>query len=275
MPGPSGGYTDLHSHLVPGVDDGSRTLDDAREGVRRFQEAGVGTIVTTPHLNASLTREKARLRARLDEIDRAWDILQDMVRREFSDIGLHRGQEVMLDIPDPDLSDPRLRLAGTSFVLVEWPGLSVPPSTPTVLDRIVASGFRPVLAHPERYRGLDPEALLAGEWRSTGAILQVNQGSLAGRYGEGPRRLAVTLLERGWVDLLASDFHGRPHLFPYLEEAKEVLTAWGAGYQFDLLARENPSRVLSGMDPVAVAPIVPKKGIGHRIRELFQAKGRR
>lgn len=275
MPGDSVGFTDLHSHLVPGVDDGSRTLEDARDGLRRMWALGVRRLVTTPHLDGSLTRDRGMLRARLAEMDRAWESLRQMAEAELPDLELHRGHEVMLDIPDPDLSDLRLHLAETPFVLVEWAGLGVPPSTLPVLDRLVDSGVRPIIAHPERYRGLDRDTALPGEWRERGALLQVNYGSLVGRYGDLAWRRAVTLLERGWADLMASDFHGRPHLSPSLKEAQEVLSGWGGGDRFDMLARVNPARILRGEDPMPVFPLSVKKRIWQRLREAFQPKERR
>ena len=275
MGGDSEGFTDLHSHLVPGVDDGSRTLDEARDGLRKLRAVGVRRIVTTPHLDASLTRDRGILRARLDEVDVAWSSLREMVGAEFPGLELHRGHEVMLDIPDPEISDPRLFLAGTSYVLVEWPGLRVPPSNLPVLDRLRKSGVRPIIAHPERYRGLDREIQLPGEWRASGALLQVNYGSLIGRYGDLPRKRAFTLLERGWADLMASDFHGRPRLSPSLTEAQEALLEWGGGENFGLLARVNPTRILRGESTVSVPPLMIKPGIWQRLREAFQPKGKR
>lgn len=269
------GFTDLHSHLVPGVDDGSRTLEEARDGIRRLWDLGVRRIVTTPHLDGSLTRDRGILEARLGKVDEAWNSLRDMVDAEFPDLELHRGHEVMLDIPDPDLSDSRLRLADTPFALVEWPGLRVPPSTLPVLDRIVASGVRPIIAHPERYRGLDREVNLPGEWRARGALLQVNYGSIMGRYGDGPKKRAFTLLERGWVDLMASDFHGRAHLSPSLEEAEETLSGLGGAAHFAILARVNPTRILKEEDPVTVPPLMIQPGVWQRLRNAFQPKGKR
>lgn len=263
------GFTDLHSHLVPGVDDGSRTLEEARDAIRRLMDEGVRRIVTTPHLDGSLTRIRGELKPRLEEVDAAWDLLRNDAEAEFPDLELHRGHEVMLDIPDPDLSDARLRLAETPFVLVEWPGLSVPPSTLPVLDRIVASGVRPILAHPERYRGLDRELLLPGRWRERGALLQVNYASLLGKYGDLPRERAMHLLERGWVDLMASDFHGRTHLSPFLAEAREALSAWGLDEHFQLLAGINPTRILREEDPLPVPSATLKRGVWERLREIL------
>jgi len=275
MPGSPDGFTDLHSHLIPGVDDGSRTLDEARDGLRKMTAAGVRRMVATPHLDGSLTRDRGSLEARLTEVDGAWETFQEMAEAEFPDLEIHRGYEVMLDIPDPDLSDLRLHLSDTSFVLVEWPGLRVPPSTLAVIDRLVESGVRPIIAHPERYRGLDRETVLPGEWRARGALLQVNYGSLVGRYGDLPRKRAVTLLARGWIDLMASDFHGRAHLAPSLREAQGALSDWDGGDVFDLLARVNPAQILRDEDPVPVPPLPIKKGAWERFREVFQSRERR
>lgn len=270
-----GGFTDLHSHLVPGVDDGSRTLDEALDGIRSLVASGVGRIVTTPHLDGSLTQDRALFAERMEEMEEAWGPLKEKVEEEFPGLDFLRSHEVMLDIPDPDLSDPRLHLGDTDSVLVEWPGLQVPPGSVPVLERMVAAGIRPIIAHPERYRGLDRDSAYPGEWKNAGALLQVNYGSILGRYGETPRRRAFTLLERGWVDLMASDFHGRPRLSPCLTEAREVLGKLGGGPQFGLLAGGNPTRVLRGEDPLPVPPLPLKPGVFQRLREAFHLKERR
>ncbi len=269
MAGDSEGLTDLHSHLVPGVDDGSRTLLEAMEGMGKLEGAGVRRIVTTPHLDGSLTHDPEGFEARLEEMDRGWSSLVQRAEKEFPEVELRRGFEVMLDVPDPDLSDGRLYLAETRFVLVEWPWLGVPPGTLQVLTRLKDAGATPVLAHPERYRGLE-ELDLANGWRKMGALLQVNYGSLVGRYGETPQKRAFTLLERGWVDLFSSDFHGRPHLTPDLEEAREVMSEMGGDEQFEILSGVNTFRLLCGEDPVPVPALVLERGIREKLRAFFR-----
>ncbi len=272
MAGAEGGGTDLHSHLVPGVDDGSRTLEEALEGVGRLLLTGVRRIVTTPHLQGSLTHDPGALADRMEEIDEAWDLLSAAARESYPGVSLHRAHEVMLDVPDPDLSDVRLHLHDTAFVLVEWPGLQVPPATVRVLGQLGASGVRPVIAHPERYRGLDRELNLPGEWRRAGALLQVNYGSLVGRYGEAARSRAFMLLERGWVDLFSSDFHGRPRLSPLLVEGREEMEKLGGEEQFELLALVNTRRVFQGEEPLAVPPLEVKMGVLERMRSVFRSR---
>ena len=114
--------SDFHSHLVPGVDDGAQTLEEALGAVQRMVDIGIGRILTTPHLRGSLTHDGPELERRLAEVDVAWTAISEAVERRFPGVEFRRGHEVMLDVPNPDLSDARLRLAGTAFVLIEWPG---------------------------------------------------------------------------------------------------------------------------------------------------------
>ena len=264
-----GGASDFHSHLVPGVDDGAQTLEDALEAVQSMVDAGIGRILTTPHLRGSLTHDVPELERRLAEVDVAWKAISGAVQTRFPGVEFRRGHEVMLDVPDPDLSDARLRLAGTAFVLIEWPRLQIPPRTEPVLRRLCSQGCRPIIAHPERYQGIEHEIELAGEWRSAGAYLQVNNGSLVGRYGPQARNVAIDLLARGWVDYLSSDFHARPHLSVYLEEAKAFFDERSGWEQFHLLTVSNPTRLLRGEVPLSVPGLQFRRGFWHRMRGVF------
>ncbi len=275
MPRAQEGLVDLHSHLVPGVDDGARDLPEALEAVGRLRDAGFLRLATTPHLEGSLTRHPQALEARLQEVDQEWGALKARVGEAYPEMEIFRGHEVMLDIPDPDFSDSRIRLAGGAYVLVEWPRLQVPPETPRVLDRIRGEGFRPIIAHPERYHGLDQELDLPGEWRRMGALLQVNFGSLAGRYGEAPRQRAFTFLERGWVDLMATDFHGRSHLSLHVEEARGALEDLGGGEQFSVLARVNPGRVLAGEEIIPLSALTVERGVWSRLKAALRQRRKR
>ena len=260
---------DLHNHLVPGVDDGARNTEDALEGIGRMVDAGYRRIVTTPHLDAGLTLNPPALDARLDQIREGWEWIIAEVRKRWPDLDFRQGYEVMLDVPDADFSGPRLCLDGTSFILVEWPRMHVPPRSTEVISRLRFAGLRPVVAHPERYSGVDPSLERIERWRRAGAYLQVNHGSLAGRYGQAARTTALRLLKRGWVDYLSTDFHGRPHLDLYLDDVREALEERGGDEQLALLTRTNPSRLFDDEDPLPVPPLPDERGLWDRLRGLF------
>lgn len=259
---------DLHNHLMPGVDDGAADLSLAREAVRLLRDQGVETIVTTPHFEASLTRSPERCAARLAELDAAWGELAAMAAADFPGLRLERGVELMLDTPSPDLSDPRLRLAGTSFVLVEFPGFAIPPNTDEVMAALVRGGYHPVVAHPERYAELLGRTDRLGSLMQRGCHFQVNCASPLGRYGESARAIALDLLERGWVSYLSSDYHARGR--PRMRECRDLLLSLGAEEQADLLMEENLQRLLSDQPPHPVPPVSSRPGWRERLRRLFR-----
>jgi protein-tyrosine phosphatase len=247
----AGPATDFHSHLVPGVDDGAADLAGARAAVAAMARDGVATAITTPHFDGSLTLAPSMAEQRLAQLDAGFDALMSDGAVAACGVRLMRGVELMLDVPDPDVSDPRLRLNGGRFVLVEYPGLQLPLSHADYAVRALRDkGWQPVLAHPERYRNVDDslEQLLA--LRFAGAYFQVNAGSLVGYHGDEPRRRAAALLARGWVEYGSSDYHGRGT--PAVSAARAVLSARGASEQADLLFCENPARLVRDESPHAV-----------------------
>jgi protein-tyrosine phosphatase len=261
---------DIHSHLVPGVDDGARDVEAVLDSVERLTRLSVRRIVTTPHIYGSLTLDSGRLDERLSTVSAAWERAAEAIGEHFPEVEFRRGHEVLLDHPDVDFSDPRIRLAGTSFVLVEWPRLQLPPGTVRVLRRIRERGYRPIVAHPERYVGMAQSIDVIAQWRDAGAYLQVNYGSLVGRYGAGAQALADRILRRGWADYLASDFHGHPRLKVYLSEAAEAIEELGGDEVLTYLSRTNPGRVLSDEEPLTV-PILPvERGFWARLKGIFE-----
>jgi protein-tyrosine phosphatase len=261
---------DIHNHLVPGVDDGARDIPAVLESVERMTRQSIRRILTTPHIDGSLTLDPARLDARLGQVSEAWERASNAIRETFPEVSFHRGHEICLDVPDVDFSDPRIRMAGTSFVLVEWPRLQLPPGTVSVIGRIRKKGFRPIVAHPERYAGMSAAIGVAGQWRDAGAVLQVNYGSLVGRYGPDAQGNAIRLLRRGWVDYLASDFHGHARLEIYKDEAWALLAEFGAEEILHYLSRTNPSRLLDDQPPLPVAILPPERRLWARFRRMLR-----
>jgi protein-tyrosine phosphatase len=246
---------DFHSHLIPGVDDGSRTVDQSISSLQAMAAQGMTTCVTTPHFDASLTRNAATLAQRLGEIDAAWARLGEALatRSGLPQLPqLLRGTEVMLDEPEVDLSDPRIRLNGGRFILCEFPGMRFPPNAEWGISNLVSQGWQPIVTHPERYRNLDPRLRVLARLREAGAVFQVNAGSLTGLHGEPAMRTADRILALGWAEYLSSDFHARG--VPATLGAIKLLHAQGAKAQATRLTEENPARMLAGEDPLPVAP---------------------
>ena len=271
------GFVDFHSHLLPAVDDGAPDVAQSLEALRAFAAQGAATCVTTPHFDASLTKSPDAFAARMAQFDTAWGILTAARDAYQAPKGrpplptLARGVEMMLDDPDPDLSDPRVRLAGGPCVLVEFPAMQMPPNAEWALHNIRDKGWRPIIAHPERYRNHDARLTVLSRCRAAGALLQVNSGSLLGQHGDRARAVANALLSLGWVDYLASDHHARGE--PATGRAVALLRSRGAEAQAQRLAVENPQRLLAGEAPLPVEPLNAREARSWWARLLVRIAG--
>ena len=256
----TGDYTDFHNHLIPGVDDGARDNEFSLAALGAFRREGVRQIITTPHFDGALTQQPERFAARLAELDAGWGVLRTLISADADKFGIEmhvaRGAEVMLNVPDPDLSDARLRLAGTQFVLVEFPMLQLPPANAVVaVQYIRQAGWVPVIAHPERYRNLDSLAPL-GAFRSAGALLQVNAGSLFGDYGSTAQKWAMEIFSNGLASYVGSDYHARGE--PGVARFARALADAGFADQATLLMSVNPGRLLNNEGPQPVPPMATR-----------------
>lgn len=251
---------------MPGVDDGAADDGEAREALQALDDQGVAAVVATPHLSAGRAEaDPEGWRERLAEIDSAWKLLQGSAQAAVPDLAVERGAELKLDAPPPELSDPRLRLGGTRYVAVEFGSLELPPFGVNQLGAVRRAGGTPVLAHPERYAGLGGRLETAQTWRKAGALLQVNAGSLVGQYGPEARQAAWALLERGWADVVASDYHSRGE--PSLGGARAALERVGDRGQAERLLATNPARLLEDRPPEPVPPL-EGPGLWDRLRAL-------
>lgn len=261
-------WVDFHNHVIPGVDDGARDPEEAAAAVAALAAEGVRSIVASPHVDGSLTLRPDALARRLDEIDEGFDRLCGAVAPDEAPV-LDRGVELKLDVPQVDVSDPRLRLAGNRAVLVEFPYMMVPPRSPQALLSVRRDGFIPVLAHPERYEGLDRRLELAERWLDAGAYLQINAGSLLGRYGDRAERVAHAILARGWAHAVASDYHARGD--PRLAEARNLVESWNQGEAARMLFEVNPAKLIAGEECLPVEPVSAPPSLGTRLKRWLRS----
>lgn len=264
------GLVDFHSHLAPGVDDGARDLAEAVRAVETLAAEGIRHILTTPHLDASVIARPELFEKQQREVEEAWFQVVDACVDREPRISFHLGREILLDTATPELSDPRVRLNGGPFVLVEFPRLNLPAGSEDVLGYVTGLGYRPIVAHVERYVYQGDATRLWEEWRHSGAALQVNAASYVGRYGATARELAWRALELGWVDLAASDYHARGR--PWITQAREEIGAAGGVAQARAMFERNPRHVLRGEELETVAPLEIARGVWSRMRRFFRER---
>jgi protein-tyrosine phosphatase len=247
---------DLHCHLLPGVDDGSRSVEQSVRVLEAMREVGVTAVCLTPH--HSIGRLAAGLPA---AHDLAFEELSEAAPRAIT---LHRGVELMLDRPVSGelLEHPEIRLGDTRYVLVEFTRLVAVPAITNAMRQIVQLGLVPLLAHPERYAGCRPASVQ--EWRTAGAVMQVDATTLLTNRGRGQR--ARELLTHGLADIIAADNHGDDRM---LGAAYRYLCEQGGEHQADLLARKNPAAILAEEPLQPVPPLALKTPLLDRLRQLL------
>jgi protein-tyrosine phosphatase len=224
---------DLHSHLVPGVDDGTATIAESLTALAGLYQEGVRTVVTTPHLLIPHLESDVAISRELDFHRRAFDRLAEAAAGREDLPALALGQEIYA--PDASAARRVARRADVGlngrFLLVEF-GFELQGSHTDVIREVLDAGRQIVIAHPERYRflpGHDPLELMR-RWQELGALLQVNVGSLNGHYrnsSPGSDELAWQMVGMGLVDVLASDHHGPRRTGVSPREALETLIARG------------------------------------------------
>lgn len=193
------GFTDWHSHLLPGADDGVRTVQETLDILALYETLGVKTIWLTPHVMEDVPNTTSGLKECFDELKAAYN----------GNIGLHLSAEYMLDnLFRKRLKDNDLLPLGEKgdMLLVETSCYNPPGNLYSILDEIKSKGFYPVLAHPERYAYMEKK-----DYRSLkemGVRLQFNLFSLTGLYGKEVQEKAEWMSKKGYYDMAGTDTHG-------------------------------------------------------------------
>ena len=199
-------------------------------------------IAVTPHCNVPGEFENYAG----PELQRQLEALRAAVRRAGLQVELYAGMEVFATGDVPHLLDcgRLLTLGGSRYLLVEFGFDESPDFAGAILAAIAARGAVPVVAHPERYRFIQGNEALLLEWSRQGYVLQINKGSLAGRFGRRAARTARWCMASGCVHLIASDAHSPYRRTTRMEEAWELAAAADGPEIADFLLRENPRRIL-------------------------------
>lgn len=245
---------DLHCHLLPAVDDGSRSVVQSVNVLRRWVQDGVTDVCLTPHVLAS------RAGAGVPESHDA--AFAALAAEAPTEIRLHRGAEVMLDVPVTAAMVRAHTLGGSRYLLVEFPRMIAEEAVRNALSVVARAGLVPLLAHPERYTSCTPAAV--HRWRQTGARMQVDATTLASPQARGER--ARALVRHGLADVIAADNHGDSRA---LVIGRQALAEAGGSEQAELLSARNPGAILADQPLVQVPPLEIRSSLLQRLRRLF------
>jgi protein-tyrosine phosphatase len=198
---------DIHSHLLPGLDDGVQSFEEAEAVILQFQKMGYKKLITTPHVMSDAYRNTNKT-----ILDRRDELVQWLHSKSIT-IQIDAAAEYYLD---EDLykrleNDDPLLTFGNKYLLFETNFMTEPMNLKEFIFLAITKGYRPVLAHPERYIYIQNNFEKAEDILSRGVLFQLNISSISGYYSKPAQHVAQKLIEKGWVHLLGSDCHHLQH----------------------------------------------------------------
>lgn len=260
-----GAYIDIHSHVLPGIDDGSKSLEESVELCRIAAEDGVKVLVCTPHVDFRYTNRRT-------SIEGPFGLVKEAVRQAGLDLDLIKGAEVHM-APDilARLKEGDLLTYDDNgrYLLLEFPFQQVIMGAEEMVYRLRLAGVTPVIAHPERIGWFmdDPDRLF--KLARLGALGQVTGGSLMGQFGEKSQRAGFTMLERNLVHVVASDAHDTSYRKPVLAEVARQVARRFDEAKVRALFVDHPRAIVAGVEIEPPEPIEAPKRFRGFLSGLF------
>lgn len=237
---------DLHSHILPGQDDGAQSLEASLAMARMAVDSGVTAMAATPHCAGD----------RIVEIHAAWQLLKEALEENEIPMKLCLGMEIF-GTPETArmLRENRLlTLNDSKYPLIEFSFHSDGMEETRILRSVCKAGYRPVVAHPERYSYVQQDPRLLHQWVRMGCLIQVNRGSLLGRFGRRAQSLGFALVDRGFATVVASDAHSPRIRTPWMADVEQLLSKEISPLCARMLLRDNPRKILKNEEIHSAEP---------------------
>ncbi|MEO8594407.1 MAG: CpsB/CapC family capsule biosynthesis tyrosine phosphatase [Candidatus Solibacter sp.] len=242
---------DIHSHILPGLDDGSRSLEESVAMLRQAEAAGTTDIVASPHANQEYNFDPQVVHQKIGELQAA---VGDTPR-------IHYGCDFHLtpeNIEDALRSPEKYSIDHHGYLLVEFSDFLIPKTTDQLFASMMQAGLSPIVTHPERNQLLQRRLPDLEAWVSMGVHMQVTAASLLGRFGNTAKKCSHELMNRGLVHFLASDAHDTKWRTTAMDEARRyVERRFGPEVALRLFV-ENPRSALAGV-PLSAVPLAVRK----------------
>jgi protein-tyrosine phosphatase len=251
---------DLHSHILPGIDDGARDLSVSLAMAKMSVADGISVVACTPHILPGLYQNSG------PQIRQAVADLQRTLDQEGIPLQLVVGADIHM-VPDcvPGLqSGHLLPLADTQYVLVEPPHHVAPPRLEEFFFGLLVAGYIPILTHPERLTWIEGQYPVVQRLVQAGVWMQITAGSVAGRFGRRAQSLAHRMLDEGCVHILATDAHDTERRPPLLGEARDLAATRVGAAEAEHLVLTRPLGILNNETPGRLPmPALSSKRVAH------------
>lgn len=242
---------DIHSHILPGLDDGSETIENSIEMLRMAAAAGTTDIVATPHANSEFAFSPEEVEQKIIDLQNA----------AGESPRIHYGCDFHLtpeNIEEALRSPAKYSINHQGYLMVEFADTFIPKATSDIFARMLSAGLFPVITHPERNALLQKRLPDLEAWAEMGCYLQVTGQSVLGGFGRHAKEFSHTLLSQGLVHFLASDAHDVKHRTTVLRPAWDYVEDQFGAETAQLLLEDNPARALVG-EPLPLQSVAPRR----------------
>jgi protein-tyrosine phosphatase len=232
---------DLHLHILPGLDDGARDMDEALEMCRIAEADGIHTIVASPHCRNGIYNNDERT------IFPALESVREALREEGISLNIIPSVEIHINPGIFTFFEQNSRLLlGGRYISLELPRQSIPPYAGEFIFRMKLKGYIPIITHPERNTMIQGDPGILEKWVEGGAIVQLTAMSLTGGFGQEVREVSLGLVESGLVHFMASDAHSPDRRKPVLSEGRKVLEEILDSGRAKAMVEDIPAKILNG-----------------------------
>lgn len=245
---------DLHCHIIPAIDDGSRNLEESKEMAKEAENSGFTHIFCTSHFMEEEYILKNKNQALLNK-------LREDLLRESIDVNLYNGNEVYISkgIISWIKKNKFQTLNNSKYILMELPMAKKPSYTDEIVFQILLQGYTPIIAHPERYEFVQEDPNILIEFIKSGVLFQMNYGSIIGAYGKRVEKTATILLKSNMIHFFGTDTHRKNSIYTKMDKIILKIKKIIGEETFEKLSTLNPKTVAENKDLKITEPLVHKK----------------
>lgn len=231
---------DIHSHIIPNVDDGARSVEETFNILKEAQEAGFTDVILTSHFLLNYYETNAQ------ELIFWKEKLQEVLKKQGTKINLHSGMEIYITNQMEELLENKkiLTLANSRYMLIELPLATNVKYFDYVVYYLEAKGIKPIIAHPERYKCVQKDPDIVEEYIEKGCLIQCNYGSIVNLYGREAEKTIKTLLKKNQVHFLGSDVHRKNGTYLIILDAIKKIRKIIGENKINELTTINPKKIL-------------------------------
>ena len=234
---------DFHNHILPGVDDGAKTMEESIKMLRFAQEQGITDVVNTVHFQHPKMEGK---NTDFDYISSVRNELLEELSKENIIINIHLGAEVFFNFNLLDILDnPLITFCNGKYMLIEFQTFMMPKGYENHLYDLKMSGVTPIIAHPERYKPVQNDISIVEKLINSGCIIQIDAGSFLGHFGEQCKTTATLMIQKNLVHVIGSDAHGLGKRNFCLKQVMDYLKV-NMGYKDINLILDNSEKIILG-----------------------------